>query len=136
MKNSVSLIGNVGADPETRVTTNGTRITAFSLATSQRWKDKTTGERKEKTEWHRVSCFNGIGKSVEAIVIKGQKLAVDGSIRNTKWTDKDGVERYSYEIIADSVIFLSQGRERHQADSAGEPQRSAASDAFDDDVPF
>lgn len=81
MKNSVSLIGNVGGDPETRVTTSGTRITSFSLATSQRWKDKNTGERKEKTEWHRIVCFNGVGKSVEAIVIKGQKVAVDGSLR-------------------------------------------------------
>lgn len=137
MKNSVSLIGNVGGDPETRVTTSGTRITSFSLATSQRWKDKNTGERKEKTEWHRIVCFNGVGKSVEAIVIKGQKVAVDGSLRNQKWTDKDGVERYSYDITADSVIFLSQGRQRPQSETGGAAQRSDFSDDFnDDDVPF
>jgi single-strand DNA-binding protein len=137
MKNSVSLIGNVGGDPETRITTSGTRVTSFSLATSQRWKDKATGEKKEKTEWHRVVCFNGIGKSVEAIVIKGQKLAVDGALRNTKWTDKDGIERYSYEIIADNVIFLSQGRPRPDSESDAAAQQQGPSGGYDDsDVPF
>jgi single-strand DNA-binding protein len=98
--NRATLYGNVGKDPEIRHTQDGKPIANFSLATSDRWKDKTTGEKKEKTEWHRVVCFNEhISKTIEQYVKKGSKLIVEGAIRTRQWTDKDGIERYSTEIV-------------------------------------
>ena len=94
------LIGNVGKDPEIRRTQDGKAIANLSLATSESWKDKATGERKEKTEWHRVSCFNdGITKVIEAYVRKGSKIYIEGTLQTRKWTDKDGIEKYSTEVV-------------------------------------
>ena len=98
--NKVILIGNLGRDPEIRSMPNGDRIANFSLATSETWRDKSSGERKEKTEWHRVSIFNdNIVKVVENYVKKGSTVYVEGSLQTRKWTDKDGVEKYTTEVI-------------------------------------
>jgi single-strand DNA-binding protein len=98
--NKVILVGNLGRDPEIRSMPNGDRIANFSLATSETWRDKSSGERKEKTEWHRVSVFNdNIVKVVENYVKKGSTVYVEGSLQTRKWTDKDGVEKYTTEII-------------------------------------
>lgn len=97
--NKAILIGNVGKDPEIRSMQSGDRVASFSLATSERWKNK-DGEKQEKTEWHRVSCFNqGLVKVIENYVKKGSKIYLEGQIETRKWTDKDGVEKYSTEII-------------------------------------
>ncbi|WP_242098149.1 single-stranded DNA-binding protein [Sphingomonas sp. CROZ-RG-20F-R02-07] len=136
MKNVVILAGNVGATPETRTTQGGTKITQFSLATSRPKRDsegKTQkdgeGRRVEDTEWHRITCFNGVGKTVAQYVEKGQKVMVTGRIHYTRWTDNENIERYGCEIIADEVTFLSYGKSRQQ-------QQNAPQDNEDDDVPF
>ncbi|KKC24253.1 single-stranded DNA-binding protein [Sphingomonas sp. SRS2] len=131
MKNLVILAGNVGATPETRTTSGGARITSFSLATSRHKRDsdgkilKDADDRTvEDTEWHRITCFNGVGKTVAQYVDKGQKVMVQGRIHYTSWTDSDEIKRYGVEIIADEVIFLSRGK------GAGR------GDIGEDDIPY
>ena len=98
--NKVILIGNVGKDPEVRTTQDGTKIVQFSLATSDTWNDKASGERKERTEWHRVVVFNErIGDVVEKYVRKGSKVYVEGALQTRKWTDQTGQEKYTNEIV-------------------------------------
>lgn len=100
MLNQVTLIGNLGRDPEIRTTQDGKEIATLTIATSERWKDKNTGEQKEQTEWHRVVVFNdGLVKVIRQYYKKGMKLFVQGSLQTRKWTDKDGVEKYSTEIV-------------------------------------
>jgi single-strand DNA-binding protein len=98
--NKVILVGNVGKDPEIRRTQDGRSIANLSLATSESWRDKATGERKEKTEWHRVVVFNdNLCKVVEQYVRKGSKLYVEGQLQTRKWTDQSGAEKYSTEVV-------------------------------------
>lgn len=98
--NRVILIGSLGRDPEIRSMTNGDRVANLSLATSETWRDKSSGERKEKTEWHRITIMNeNIVKVVENYAKKGSTLAIEGSLQTRKWTDKDGVEKYTTEIM-------------------------------------
>ncbi len=98
--NKVILIGNLGADPEIRRTQDGRPIANLRVATSESWRDKATGERKEKTEWHRVVIFNeGLCKIVEQYLKKGSKVYLEGALQTRKWTDKDGHERYSTEVV-------------------------------------
>ena len=136
MQNLVILAGNVGATPEVRTTQGGTKITQFSLATSRPKRDsegkiiKENGRRVEDTEWHRITCFNGVGKTVAQYVDKGQKVMVRGRIHYTRWTDDQKIERYGVEIIADEVTFLSRSRQQQQGDT----QDHGGLD--DDDVPF
>lgn len=135
MKNLVILAGNVGNAPETRTTTGGTKITSFSLATSRPKRDsegkviKENGRRVEDTEWHRITCFNGVATSVANNVEKGQKLMVTGRLHYTRWTDQQNIERFGVEIIADEVTFLSYGKSRQQ-------QQDGRQDNDDDDIPF
>ena len=135
MQNLVILAGNVGATPETTTTQGGTKITKFSLATSRPKRDSEgkvqkdrDGRRVEDTEWHRITCFNGVGKTVAQYVETGQKVMVRGRIHYTRWTDQENIERYGVEIIADEVTFLSYGKSRQQ--------QNAPQDNEDDDVPF
>jgi single-strand DNA-binding protein len=98
--NKVILVGNLGKDPEVRHTQDGKPIVNLSLATSETWRDKNSGERKEKTEWHRVVIFNeGIAKVAEQYLKKGSTIYVEGQLQTRKWTDKDGVEKYSTEVV-------------------------------------
>src|SRR5471032_2724082 len=98
--NKVILVGNLGKDPEVRRMTSGDPIVSFSVATSETWRDKTSGERKEKTEWHRVVIFNkNLADVAEKYLKKGAKVYVEGSLQTRKWTDKDGAEKYSTEIV-------------------------------------
>ncbi|HRK18217.1 MAG TPA: single-stranded DNA-binding protein, partial [Hyphomicrobiaceae bacterium] len=98
--NKVILVGNVGRDPEIRRTNDGKPIANLSIATSETWRDRNTGERKEKTEWHRVVIFNeGLCKVVEQYVKKGAKLYIEGQLQTRKWTDQSGVEKYSTEVV-------------------------------------
>ena len=135
MQNLVILAGNVGATPEVRTTQGGTKITNFSLATSRSKRDQDgktmkdgEGRRVEDTEWHRITCFNGVGKTVAQYVEKGQKVMVRGRIHYTRWTDDQNIERYGVEIIADEVTFLSYGKSRQQ--------QAPAQDNEEDDIPF
>ena len=98
--NKVILVGNVGNDPEIRSFNNGGKVANFSLATSENWRDKQSGERREKTEWHRVAIFNdGLVGIVERYVKKGSKLYIEGKLQTRKWTDRDGNEKYTTEVV-------------------------------------
>jgi single-strand DNA-binding protein len=98
--NKVILIGNLGKDPDMRRTQDGRPIANLSIATSESWRDKATGERKEKTEWHRVVIFNeGLCKIAEQYLKKGAKVYIEGALQTRKWTDKDGIEKYSTEVV-------------------------------------
>ena len=137
--NKVILIGNVGNDPETKQFDSG-MIATVSIATSERWTDKTTGERKEHTEWHRV-VFNGrLAEVVAQYVKKGDKIYVEGSIRTRKWTDQQGIERYSTEIRADNMQMLgSQQQAAQQAPQKPMPNGQVMQPARgvnDDDMPW
>ena len=121
--NKVILVGNLGKDPEIRRTQDGRPIANLSVATSESWRDKTTGERKEKTEWHRVVIFNeGLCKIVEQYLKKGSQVYVEGSIRTRKWTDKEGQERYTTEIRGDEMKML--GSRQGQGQGGGDRERS------------
>jgi single-strand DNA-binding protein len=98
--NKVILIGNLGRDPEVRSLNNGGKVVNLSLATSETWRDKNSGERQERTEWHRVVIFNEkLGEVAEKYLKKGSKVYVEGALQTRKWTDKDGVEKYSTEVV-------------------------------------
>jgi single-strand DNA-binding protein len=123
MTNIVLLVGNLGGDPELRSTNGGTDVASFSLGTSRPRRDsegKTykdeSGFTAKDTEWHRVTCFNGLGRVVAQHAGKGMLVSVRGRIHNSKWTDKDGIDRYGYEVIADDVQFL--GRPKHAGEAA------------------
>ncbi|WEX08495.1 single-stranded DNA-binding protein [Chelativorans sp. AA-79] len=134
MQNIVILAGNIGQDPETVTTQGGTHITRFTLATSRpRYADgkvlrDENGYRVQDTEWHRITCFNGLGKTVQEHCGKGMKVLVRGRIHYTKWTDQDGNDRYGCEIIAETVDFLSRAK---QAES-----QSSSQPDHDDEIPF
>ena len=97
--NKVILIGNLGKDPEIRTMQNGGKVANLSIATSESWKDKSTGEKKEKTEWHRVVIFGSLADIAERYLKKGSKVYVSGSLQTRKWTDQAGVEKYSTEVV-------------------------------------
>lgn len=98
--NKVILVGNLGRDPEIRRTQDGKAIANFSIATSESWRDRNSGERREKTEWHRIVCFNeGLNKVIEQYVKKGSKVYIEGQLQTRKWTDNAGVEKYSTEVV-------------------------------------
>jgi len=125
--NRVTLLGNVGKDPEIRRTNDGRPIANFSIATSESWRDKTTGEKKEKTEWTRVVVFNeGLCGVVEKYVTKGSKLYVEGKLRTRKWTDKDGVEKYSTEVVLENfggtVVLLGDRRDNGARGETGQDE--------------
>jgi single-strand DNA-binding protein len=139
--NKVVLVGNVGKDPEVRHTQDGKPIVNLSIATSESWRDKSSGERKEKTEWHRVVIFSeGLAKIAEQYVKKGSSIYVEGQLQTRKWTDKDGVDKYSTEIVLqgfNSTLTLLGGK---QDGTSERPEPAAQRQTFardlDDEVPF
>ena len=153
-RNRVDLIGNVGADPEMRRTQDGRPIANIRLATSESWKDKNTGERREKTEWHRVVVFSeGLAGVVEKYVKKGSKIAVVGKLQTRKWQDQSGQDRYSTEVVltgfgGDELILLDKpnnGGGARQGDDFGSPapqqrqqqeSKPRQSYAMDDEIQF
>ncbi len=137
--NKVILIGNLGRDPEVRSTQDGRKIVNLSLATSEAWTDKATGERKERVEWHRVVIFNErLAEVAQKYLIKGMKLYVEGQLQTRKWTDaQSGQEKYTTEVVLQSfrgeLRVLADGRRHAVAAPAEAPARAAA---LDDDIPF
>ncbi|MCL8489111.1 MULTISPECIES: single-stranded DNA-binding protein [Bradyrhizobium] len=133
MQNIVILAGNIGQAPETRTTNGGTTITHFTLATSRpRYSEgrvirDENGYRVQDTEWHRITAFNGLGKTIQQHCEKGMKVLVRGRIHYTKWTDQQGVDRYGCEIIAETVDFLSRAKQTQNDDG---------NTVDDDDIPF
>ena len=104
--NKVIIVGNLGADPETRYTGGGTAITSLRIATSEQWTDKQSGEKQERTEWHRVKLFGKLAEIAGEYLKKGRQVYIEGSLRTDKYTDKDGIERYSTDIIASEMQML------------------------------
>ena len=107
--NKVIIVGNLGADPETRYTGGGTAITSLRIATSEQWTDKQSGEKQERTEWHRVKLFGRLAEIAGEYLKKGRQVYIEGSLRTDKYTDKDGIERYSTDIIASEMQMLGAG---------------------------
>lgn len=149
--NKVILVGNVGVDPEVRYMPNGNAVTTLAVATSETWKDKQTGEKQERTEWHRVVCFNRLGEIAGEYIRKGSKLYVEGSLRTRKWQDQQGQDRYTTEIVASDIQMLdSKGGSSNsnydemsspppaQQSRKPQPEQAAqdALDELDDDIPF
>lgn len=157
--NKVILIGNLGSDPENKVTTHGTSMSTVSLATNKSWQDKQSGDLKTQTEWHRVVFFNRLSEIVGQYLRKGSKIYVEGSLRTRKWQDTNGVDRYTTEIIASEMHMLDKRQDSipgHESNQTGktlstptnfgssltatpsmldEPAPTAVP-AYDDDVPF
>ncbi|EJO34296.1 single-stranded DNA-binding protein [Acinetobacter radioresistens] len=115
--NKVILVGTLGRDPETKTFPNGGSLTQFSIATSESWTDKSTGERKEQTEWHRIVLHNRLGEIAQQYLRKGSKVYIEGSLRTRQWTDQNGQERYTTEIRGEQMQMLDSGRQ--QGDQAG-----------------
>ncbi len=161
--NKVILVGNLGADPETRYMPSGGAVTNVNIATSEQWKDKQTGQPQERTEWHRVVFFNRLGEIAGEYLRKGSKVYVEGSLRTRKWQGQDGQDRYTTEIVASEMQMLDsrggggQGQGSYPSQSQGDPgqqanyQQQAPSQQkapaggsappsdfgdFDDDIPF
>lgn len=131
--NKVQLIGNLGRDPEVRYLPDGTPTTTVSIATSEAWKDKSTNERVESTEWHRVVFFRGLAEIVGQYLVQGATIYVEGKLKTRKYTDKDGIERYTTEVRASELIMLGGKRK----EGAGEPPTGKhTSPSDDDDIPF
>src|SRR5450830_1108943 len=115
--NKVIIVGNLGRDPETRYMPNGEAVTNVAVATTESWKDKNSGEKKELTEWHRITFYRKLAEIAGQYLRKGSQVYVEGSLRTRKWTDKDGVEKYSTEIRADQMQML--GSRQGQGGSSG-----------------
>lgn len=140
--NKVILVGNLGADPEVRATSGGTTVANVSLATTDSWRDKSSGEQQERTEWHRVVFFNRLAEIVQQYLQKGSQIYVEGRLQTRKWQDKDGNDRYTTEIIANEMQMLGGrggGTAPMESPASREPSSAAATaggDDFDDDIPF
>jgi len=133
--NKVILLGCVGKDPEIKHTEQGGTITNFSVATSESWKDKTTGQQVEKTEWHRVVAFNRLAEIIGQYVKKGSKVYVEGSIKTRKWQDKEGKDRYTTEIVANELQMLD-SKPAVQASEISAPAEYVPDGFEDDSIPF
>ena len=139
--NKVILIGNLGGDPETRHMPSGGSVTNVNIATSESWKDKQTGQDQERTEWHRVVFFGKLADVVTQYTRKGSKIYVEGSIRTRKWTDTNGVDRWTTEIIGREMQMLDsrstgQASPEDAKSQQAPPQTGGNFDDFDDDIPF
>ena len=154
--NKVIIIGNLGADPEVKAMPSGDRLAKFPVATSETWRDKSTGERREKTEWHNVVIFNeNLAKVAENYLKKGAKVYIEGSLQTRKWQDQNGQDRYSTEVVLQKFrgeLTMLDGKgdgggsggggnygrmdDRSGGGNNDRPRESFASDTLDDDIPF
>ena len=147
--NKVILVGNLGKDPETKFMPSGGAVTNITIATSEAWKDKTTGQPQERTEWHRIAFFNRLAEIAGEYLKKGSKVYIEGALRTRKWQDQSGADRYTTEIIASELQMLDS---RGGTDQAPQPSQSqepqvtqvenqdsstlTPEQSFDDDIPF
>ena len=118
--NKVILVGTLGKDPETKTFPNGGSLTQFSIATSDSWTDKNTGERKEQTEWHRIVLHNRLGEIAQQYLRKGSKVYIEGSLRTRQWTDQSGQERYTTEIRGEQMQMLDSNRQQGEQTAGGD----------------
>ncbi len=135
--NKAILVGNLGRDPEVRYTPSGVAVASFSIATSDEWKDKDTGEKKERTEWHRIVAWRRLGEICGEYLKKGSQVYIEGKIQTRSWEDRDGNQRYTTEIIAQTMQMLGSAGRQGRAESPGE--RFPVEEPItvpDDDIPF
>ena len=132
--NKVMLIGNLGKDPELRYTNDGTPVVNFSIATSDTWTDKESGEKREKTEWHRIVAWKRLAENCDKYLFKGRQVYVEGKLQTRSW-EKAGVTRYTTEIIASTVKFLGK-RDKEEAPLLANPPEVPVDTQQDDDIPF
>jgi len=146
--NKVIIVGNLGGDPETRYMPSGAAVTNLTVATNESWKDKQTGEQKERTEWHKVAMFNRLAEIAAEYLRKGSQVYIEGKLRTRKWQDQNGQDRWTTEIIADEMQMLG-GRGAggggggggsfgggQQGSGGGNAPPQPGPDDFDDDIPF
>lgn len=133
--NKVIIIGNLGRDPEIRRTEGGSAITNLNIATTEKWKNK-DGDQQEHTEWHRVVLFGRTAEVAAEYLKKGGSAYVEGRLRTRKWVDKDAVEKYTTEIIGDTIQFLGGAGGEKQAGRPSQAAKPAKQQSFDDDIPF
>ena len=142
--NKVIIVGNLGRDPENRYLPSGEQVTSIAVATTDRWRDKASGEQKEQTEWHRISFFGKLAEIAGQYLKKGSQVYIEGRLRTRKYTDKEGIDRYQTEIIADTMKMLGSRQEGQQStgrnsySEAKQTGRRAAPSDYDDssDIPF
>jgi single-strand DNA-binding protein len=152
--NKVILVGNLGADPETRSMPSGMTVTNIRIATSESWKDKASGAQQERTEWHNIALFGRLGEVAAEYLRKGSQVFVEGKLRTRKWQDKQGNDRFTTEIIADNMQMLggraggagggaergapaaAPPRDEYDQSSAPAPASAGGKEEFDDDIPF
>ncbi len=138
--NKVIVVGNLGQDPETRYMPSGSAVTNMRIATNESWKDKQTGEQRERTEWHSVALFGRLAEISAEYLRKGSQVYVEGKLRTRKWQDKEGHDRYTTEIIADELQMLGSRSGAGAPAMKDSPPASAppqpSGDDFDDDIPF
>jgi len=145
--NKVIIVGNLGGDPETRYMPSGSAVTNLTVATNESWKDKATGEQKDRTEWHKVAMFNRLAEIAAEYLRKGSQVYIEGKLRTRKWQDKNGQDRWTTEIVADEMQMLggrggagggggSAPMSSGQDSSAPSAPPQAGPDDFDDDIPF
>ncbi len=141
--NKVTLIGNVGRDPEIRTTQDGKEIASITLATSESWKDRLSGERKERTEWHRIVIFaDGLVNIIKNYIKKGSRLYIEGSLQTRKWVDNTGVERYTTEIVLQNfnsvLLMLDSNRNGSSSDHHSDTPNGSnfSAEEIDDEIPF
>lgn len=143
--NKVILVGNLGNDPETRQTSNGGSMTNISVATTESWKDKSSGKNKERTEWHRVVFFGRLAEIAGEYLIKGRQVYIEGSVHTRKWLDENGQDRYTTEIVGNELEMLgSNDSDNFPQDQTNKPSSSSVADKSDpfggdsdiDEIPF
>lgn len=134
--NKVLLIGNLGADPETRYTTGGDAVCNIRLATTDTWRDKASGEQREATEWHRVVFYRRLAEIAGEYLKKGSQVYIEGRIKTRKWTDKDGIERYTTEIEATEMKMLGGRRDDQGGQPTQQHQAGGTVAELEDDIPF
>jgi single-strand DNA-binding protein len=136
MINKVELIGNLGADPEVKAMPSGGNVVNLRLATTRRWKDRNSGDRKEATEWHRVVCFNRTADIAAQYLKKGSHIYIEGRLQTRKWQAQDGTDRYTTEVVANSLTML--GKKSTETDTLDMANNSTPNDPLDElgDVPF
>ena len=141
--NKVIIVGNCGKDPETRYMPSGGAVTTISIATSEQWTDKQSGQKQERTEWHNVTFFGRLAEIAGEYLRKGSQVYVEGSLRTEKWQGKDGQDRYTTKIIANEMQMLGSrsgggdySQPAQQSSNSAPQPAMAADDGFDDDIPF
>lgn len=135
--NKVILVGNLGKDPEIRTLESGTKVAGFSLATSEKFKDKLTGEPRVQTDWHNIVMWRNLAEIAEKYLRKGMQVYVEGKLRTRSWQDKDGHNRYTTEVVADNMVMMSRASNDHSGNSSGENSAPHTSENEPmDDLPF